>query len=151
MWASNWGRGLGQVIKSIISGRGRVGRFGGDEFMLVLDDVHDETTLRRILSTIKKHASWAFGELKQVNVSYSCGVSRYPDDGQTYDGLFEKADKCLYIAKDKGKDRYIIYDEQKHGFIEKADAQDRTVGLKAVVSDSVKKNQGTRPAVKNNT
>ncbi|MBQ9122614.1 MAG: GGDEF domain-containing protein [Lachnospiraceae bacterium] len=127
-----------EIIKSIISGRGRVGRFGGDEFMLVLDDVHDETTLRRILSTIKKHASWAFGELKQVNVTYSCGVSRYPDDGQTYDGLFEKADKCLYIAKDKGKDRYIIYDEQKHGFIEKADAQDRTVGLKAVVSDSVK-------------
>lgn len=127
-----------EIVKSILSGRGRVGRFGGDEFMLVLDDVSDETTLRRILSTIKKHASWAFGEMKEVNITYSCGVSKYPDDGLNYDALFEKADKCLYIAKDKGKDRYIIYDEQKHGYIEKVGANDRTVGLKAVVSDSTK-------------
>lgn len=43
------------------------------------------------------------------------GVCKYPDNGSDYDSLFNKADKCLYIAKNKGKNRYIIYDAQKHG------------------------------------
>lgn len=46
-------------------------------------------------------------------------MCQYPDNGSDYDTLVNKADKCLYIAKNKGKNRYIIYDPAKHGdFIE---------------------------------
>ena len=41
----------------------------------------------------------------------SIGVAKYPQDGTVYEELFRIADGCLYIAKEKGKNRYIIYDE----------------------------------------
>ena len=48
-------------------------------------------------------------------VTLSMGVCQYPENGNDYDSLVNKADKCLYIAKNKGKNRYIIYDPEKHG------------------------------------
>ena len=45
----------------------------------------------------------------------SIGVAKYPQDGTVYEELFRIADGCLYIAKEKGKNRYIIYDEKLHG------------------------------------
>ncbi len=47
------------------------------------------------------------------------GVSTYPNDSISYDELFMQADKALYIAQQKGQNRYVIYDIEKHGAVEK--------------------------------
>lgn len=47
------------------------------------------------------------------------GVSTYPVDSSDYDELFMQADKALYIAQQKGQNRYVIYDVNKHGTVEK--------------------------------
>ena len=47
------------------------------------------------------------------------GISTYPVDSTDYDELFMQADKALYIAQEKGKNRYVIYDIAKHGPVEK--------------------------------
>ena len=122
---------VAEIIRSILTGRGMAGRFGGDEFMLVFENVDSEETLRRMLSTISKHVKWAFVDEKQLSISLSIGVSKFPEDGATYEDLFMKADKCLYIAKAKGKDRYIIYNEEKHGNIVNEEDSVRSIGLKA--------------------
>lgn len=47
-------------------------------------------------------------------MTVSIGASSYPDDGREYDDLFKIADKMLYLAKEKGKNRYIIYTPELH-------------------------------------
>ena len=127
-----------EILRSVTQTRGMAGRFGGDEFMLVLENVPTEDDLRRIMKVISKHADWSFSEKEGFKISYSCGISKYPDDGTTYEELFKKADKALYIAKDKGKNRYIIYREHLHGALVESSDSERSVGLKATISDSDK-------------
>ena len=107
---------VSEIIRSVVGQRGKVGRFGGDEFFVLFENILDEAELRRILKVITKHILWAYsGVIKDFAVTTSIGISKYPDDGTAYDELFKKADKSLYIAKAKGKNRYIIYDEKLHG------------------------------------
>lgn len=127
-----------EIFRSVTRTRGMVGRFGGDEFMLLLDNVKSEEDLRRILKVINKHSNWAFIEKEGFNISFSIGVAKFPDDGITYEELLKKSDKCLYIAKEKGKNRYIIYREHLHGTVTETDDSERIVGLKSSVSDAEK-------------
>ena len=127
-----------EIIRSVTHTRGMAGRFGGDEFMLVLEHVPTEEDLRRLMKVIDKHAKWAFYEKEGFHVSFSIGICKFPEDGISYEELFKKADRCLYIAKDKGKNRYIIYREDLHGnMLENSDSK-RNIGLKATISDSEK-------------
>ena len=45
--------------------------------------------------------------------STSIGIAQFGKDGSDFETLFKIADAALYIAKEKGKDRYIIYDYNK--------------------------------------
>lgn len=104
------------IINSALNGRGIVGRFGGDEFFIFTNWITKESQLRSILTFIKQKVRAELGQGENsCDVTLSMGVCKYPDNGSDYDSLFNKADKCLYIAKNKGKNRYIIYDAQKHG------------------------------------
>lgn len=127
-----------EILRSVTQTRGMAGRFGGDEFMLVLENVPTENDLRRIMKVIDKHAKWAFYEKEGFKISFSIGISKFPEDGTTYEELFKKADRCLYIAKDKGKNRYIIYREHLHGALTADKDSERSVGLKATISDADK-------------
>jgi len=109
-----------QVIKKVadtiqlnVGHRGVVGRFGGDEFFALLDGVETREALKTLLKTIVKELLTAFDPKCKITVSV--GVCQYPKDGESFDILFGKADKALYIAKEKGKNRHIIYDESVHG------------------------------------
>lgn len=130
---------VSEIMRSVLDSRGMVGRFGGDEFMCVFDGVSSEEELRRILKTISKHIQWAYQDMKDsLTITTSVGVAKYPDDGANYEELFKRADKALYIAKAKGKNRFIIYDEKKHGSLESDTKNDRSVGIKSIVSDHKK-------------
>lgn len=130
---------VSEIIRSVVGQRGKVGRFGGDEFFVLFENISDETELRRILKVITKHILWAYsGVIKDFAVTTSMGISKYPDDGTAYDELFKKADKSLYIAKAKGKNRYIIYDENKHGKLDAGEESDRPLGISAVLSNEKK-------------
>ena len=109
---------VASIISSTLNGRGIVGRFGGDEFFIFTNWITSEMLLRAVLTAIRKKVQNTFENQEQgCRVTLSIGVSRAPEDGHTYDELFKKADKCLYLAKFKGKNRFIIYEEDKHGGI----------------------------------
>lgn len=129
---------IAEIIRSVVGVRGVAGRFGGDEFMTVFEGIDSEQTLRRILSTIERHAGWAYVDVEGVTVTLSIGVSKFPEDGTSYEELFKRADKSVYIAKAKGKNRYIIYDEKKHGAVEEGGRATSNIGLKVTVSDDRK-------------
>lgn len=109
-------KAAGDVIKNAIGNRGVAGRMGGDEFMIVFENYQDELNLRNMLRCIKTNMANVYqGKMGANKLTCSIGVSRYQRDAVTYKELFQIADKALYIAKQKGKNRYIIYEADKHG------------------------------------
>ena len=104
------------IIKDAVKGKGIVGRIGGDEIFVVLESINNLSDLRGVLRNIRNDVEWAYMDRKEVpKVTCSIGVSTYPTDSQVYDDLFQIADKMLYRAKQKGKNRYIIYAPEVHG------------------------------------
>lgn len=109
-------RATADVIKQAVGTMAVAGRMGGDEFMIVFEDYKDELTLRNMLRCIKTNMANIYqGKMGNKRLSCSIGVSRFDRDADNYKELFQIADKCLYIAKQKGKNRYIIYEPEKHG------------------------------------
>ncbi len=129
---------VSEIMKSVLDFRGAVGRFGGDEFMIVFEGIESEKALRQILGVMNRRIQWAFQEVENLTLTTSIGIVKYPEDGLKFDELFQKADKSLYIAKAKGKNRYIIYDEKKHGVIVNENTSDKGIGLMVTISDEKK-------------
>lgn len=108
------------IIKHEIGTRGIAGRISGSGFLIVIDGTKDEDDLRGILRAIRTNTEFAFADrLENFKLTCSMGASTYPIDSKDYDELFMQADKALYIAKEKGQNRYVIYDINKHGPVEK--------------------------------
>lgn len=106
-------------IVGVIGDRGYAGRFGGDEFFIITDKIKNDSDIVVMIKAIRKQISWnCRQEIPGMNVTCSVGICKFPDDGKTYDELFRIADKCLYIAKAKGRDRYILYNPALHGTVE---------------------------------
>jgi len=127
---------ISEIIISVLESRGTVGRFGGDEFLIVIENVYEESTLRLILKTINKHIQWECGNaFDDFKVTTSMGIAKFPEDGMDYEELFNKADKSLYIAKAKGKNRYIIYNQEKHKEIEKNKLNSNLIGINETLNN----------------
>ena len=112
---------IADIISSEVGNDGIAGRFGGDEFLVVFYNMHDEDELRAKLKSIKNMVSATFpdkGIDRDNPLSVSIGSSIFPNDADNYDDVFMLADYCLYLAKDKGRNRYIIYTLAKHGTLE---------------------------------
>lgn len=118
---------VAEIIRTALGNRGYVGRFGGDEFMVVTEKVKDAEDFSNIFRTIRKNVMWSCGELVPgMEVTMSLGLATYPDYATNYEELFEVADKCLYIAKAKGKNRLIFYNPEMHAnFKMAAEATDK--------------------------
>ena len=103
-----------RILKDIIGKKGAVGRIGGDEFLIVYSDPDGSIDfLVPLMRSIRTHLQTCFENMADdINVTGSIGVSRYPIDSDNYDDLFMIADHCLYQAKAKGRNRFVIY--QKH-------------------------------------
>lgn len=65
-------------------------------------------------------------KLPGIRYTLSMGIAKYPEDGKTFNDLFMIADKALYIAKDKGKNRYVIYRPELHDSIDVVGRQTET-------------------------
>lgn len=106
---------VGAKLKDIVGEDGVVGRIGGDEFMVVLSGINDEQLLRGVLRAIRTQVKWEFAEeYSDFLITCSIGAAIYPNNGKDYEELFKKADYCLYIAKEKGRDRYVFFRDELH-------------------------------------
>ncbi len=114
-------RRAAEIMQVLVGQRGVIGRFGGDEYVILLEKVETRDRLKTLLKTIAKEFALAFDP--KIHVTASIGVSEYPVDGSEYEELMRKADKALYLAKEKGKNRHIIYEERLHGKLESDDMQ----------------------------
>lgn len=128
-------RRVAEIMQVLVGQRGVIGRFGGDEYVILLEKVETREQLKTLLKTIAKEFALAFDP--KTHVTASIGVSEYPVDGSEYEELMRKADKALYLAKEKGKNRHIIYEERLHGKLESDDMQNMAMAY--VVSKEKKR------------
>lgn len=108
-------RDVAGVIKEAVEGRGIAGRIGGDEMFIVVENLQTMEDIRTVLRTIRNNVAWLYNnDDTKPNITCSIGSATYPKDARDYDGLFNIADKMLYLAKEKGKNRYVIYRSDLH-------------------------------------
>jgi diguanylate cyclase (GGDEF)-like protein/PAS domain S-box-containing protein len=90
-----------------------VSRYGGDEFALLLQDVHRHqdaaATARRVLNAVGEVHSV---DSHQVHVTASVGISVYPGDGLNAETLIRNADSAMYRAKKNGCQSCQFYSSQ---------------------------------------
>ena len=106
---------VGNRLKEIVGEDGVIGRIGGDEFMIVFTGLNDDQILRGMLRAIRTQIKWEFAEdFENLSITCSIGASIFPVNGRDFEELFRKADCCLYIAKEKGRDRYVFFRDELH-------------------------------------
>lgn len=102
------------IVKDAIKEKGVAGRIGGDEMFIVLLGMENEDQIRSVLRSIRDNIEMAYHDREGVVTTCSIGSATYPADASNYTDIFNIADKLLYLAKEKGKNRYIIYEDDVH-------------------------------------
>jgi len=111
-------KSIGSHLAAFVGQNGLVGRYGGDEFIIIYfggtsyDDVHTYiSNLYNSGSIVRRRLK--FGHV-EFYVTSTTGCASYPNDADNYDELFLLVDKALYRGKTKGRNCFIIYVESKH-------------------------------------
>ncbi|MGM9972076.1 MAG: GGDEF domain-containing protein [Anaeroplasmataceae bacterium] len=113
-------------ILNTIGDHGIVGRYGGDEFIAVIDAVEYED-LWNLLHDLAFGVNYIKNEeLPSLMLSITIGTSRFPLNSNKYEDLFEFADKALYRGKMKGRNCFIIYLPEKHANIDLKTQKDKS-------------------------
>ncbi|MDH3318129.1 MAG: EAL domain-containing protein [Betaproteobacteria bacterium] len=90
-----------------------VGRFGGDEFVVLLETMpqptHSAVVAQKILAAIARPFAV---EGQDFHLTASIGISTYPADGEDAQGLLTNADIAMYRAKEQGKNNYQFHSAQ---------------------------------------
>lgn len=85
-------------------------RVGGDEFVLVVPDIHHPSDCLRIAEKILLIIGQDISlQDNIVNVSASIGIACYPDDATSYEELLKCADLAMFAAKDDGRNRFSFF------------------------------------------
>jgi diguanylate cyclase (GGDEF)-like protein/PAS domain S-box-containing protein len=87
-----------------------VSRFGGDEFVLVLDRISDKDDVLRVVDAIYDALkSPIIVDDKELYVNTSIGIAIYPHDGLDEQILIKNADIALYQAKEHGRQTHSFF------------------------------------------
>lgn len=100
------------MIKDLISEKGIITRYSGDEFIIVYKNYIDNDEL---LSFYNEKLVKAFSNPIKINeelitdIGFSSGVAIYPKDGQTFEELISKSDFMMYINKKNFVNRKLAF------------------------------------------
>jgi diguanylate cyclase (GGDEF)-like protein len=103
---------IANVIRESIRAGDIACRYGGDEFVVVLSNVSQETAFERAENLRNRIAAGPiFHKKEKLNISVSVGIAMFPVHGTFGETLLQKADQALYEAKHKGKNQVLVYSD----------------------------------------
>ncbi len=139
-----YGHSIGDKIINLVAQRlqknirknDTISRIGGDEFIIVIEDILEEKNIRKIASKIILD----FNEPIQLeeylfDTTISMGISIFPNNGLTVEDLIKQADTAMYIAKNSGRNQYQFYKEEMTSEIFEK------IVMKQEISDAIKNNE----------
>jgi len=97
-------------IQEAIRSNDILARFGGDEFVLIVDEIDEVDSLSTVATKVLK--AFETPITLQENIVYasvSIGISVFPHDGKSFDDLLKHADVAMYKAKDAGKNGFCFF------------------------------------------
>ena len=102
-------KSVSSAIAASVRSGDLVGRFGGDEFIVILSDVHDVADAERVAGTILTAAATPVTYVDvTLNPSLSIGLA-LSRAGQGIDDLIREADAALYTAKNNGRNQIVTF------------------------------------------
>jgi two-component system cell cycle response regulator len=109
-------KGFADVLKRVKRDTDAVGRFGGEEFVVVCEETDDRGAqqlaerIRTELSAVKFHS-----ELGTLQVTCSVGVAPFGAAGQSWEQLFKATDEALYASKRGGRNKVTVWTPRLSG------------------------------------
>jgi diguanylate cyclase (GGDEF)-like protein/PAS domain S-box-containing protein len=89
-----------------------IARFGGDEFVILLDNTIKETDVSNMAGRILETLTPSFNiNGMELHITASIGISLFPTDGDDADTLLRNADNAMYRAKEIGKNTYKFFSD----------------------------------------
>lgn len=102
---------VGLRLASCIRQNDTLARFGGDEFIMLLPGLNDASAVNMVAEKILAIMTEPFCiDQRRFDVSSSIGIALYPQDGEDTDLLLKRADMAMYVAKDRGRNRFCFFD-----------------------------------------
>jgi len=101
-----------QRLRKVARKTDLLSRIGGDEFLLVIPDLSDNTIAKRIASSVLSAFNDPFiWNNHEFFLSSSIGMSVFPDDGDNAEQLLACADMAMYRVKQDGRDAFCFYNQ----------------------------------------
>lgn len=101
------------ILREIMGNDDLIGRMGGDEFVAFCKGVHDEPEIidrtRQANEMLVAEAKKLMGEDMAIPLGTSIGCVFVPIEGTIFNELYQKADKALYVVKQRGKHGCFVY------------------------------------------
>jgi len=98
------------AMKDVLRREDTVCRFGGDEFVILIEELDNFKYLQDILEKIHKITEKKFKiENNELSIAMSIGASIYPNDAKTPEALLKCADEAMYRAKNSGKNQISFF------------------------------------------
>jgi diguanylate cyclase (GGDEF)-like protein/PAS domain S-box-containing protein len=95
-------------------------RWGGDEFVVLVMQGHGDfeavTVANKILSGLSQDIDLGGGRHERIGASI--GISLFPEHGETTDDLLEQADSAMYLAKEGGRNCFVVQGDDRVGLEE---------------------------------
>ena len=115
------GHGIGDAVLKVVAQRLKatlrksdfISRWGGDEFVVILEDLESLSNATTAAEKIIKSLQKPF-HVKQhtLMTSASIGIALYPDNGEDSQTLIKHADSAMYLAKESGKNNFQYYTKE---------------------------------------
>jgi len=99
---------VAETIRGMMNKEDVAGRWGGEEFLLILPGVDESEALVRFENIREKISRLTFRD-KGLTVSFSIGAATYPGNAQSAEELVKKADMALLRAKKTGRNRVVSF------------------------------------------
>lgn len=100
---------IANVLGNHCRGPAMVGRHGGEEFLIIIDDADDAAAMaagERLRAVIEQTPF--LGQERPVTITASVGIAVLQDDDTRFDDLLSRADGALYEAKAAGRNRVVL-------------------------------------------
>lgn len=103
-------KGLGDVLRRIKRDTDIVGRFGGEEFVIVCEQTDEEGATNLAERVRRELENTTFQtELGPLSVTCSVGVAPFPVAGRDWESLFKATDEALYVSKRSGRNQVTVW------------------------------------------